>query len=123
MKYRHKKMFSFLVQHFKFHFARGLTLGAIKQSKKSQYLPNGFRIFNKLCIAIAFQVVIDGLYFYVRNGIVFLDCFRCSKAVALSLYGSHIAEFHNRESIECRADNCRKTVIAASIQVETNLLF
>ena len=65
-----------------------------------------------------FQVVIDGLYFYVRNGIVFLDCFRCSKAVALSLYGSHIAEFHSRESIECRANNCKKTVNAASIQVQ-----
>lgn len=61
-------------------------------------------------------VIVDGLYFYNRNGVLFLDCLLCSKAMALNFYGSHISENHDRETVKCPGEGCDKLVDASTIQ-------
>lgn len=62
-------------------------------------------------------LIVDGLHFYNRNGILFLDCNLCAKALALPLFGSHVLELHNRLSVVCPALYCNKVIEAESIQV------
>jgi len=66
-------------------------------------------------------VIVDGIHFYVRNGVVFVDCFLCPKSTTLSMMTSHVIERHDVESVvQCRAKNCRKNLSPAAIQVGFN---
>jgi len=61
--------------------------------------------------------IVDGLHFYNRNGVLFLDCNLCAKALALPFYGSHLLEMHDRLSVICPAVYCSKVIESNTIQV------
>jgi hypothetical protein len=68
-------------------------------------------------------VIVDGLHFYIRGGVVYVDCAVCSKSTSLSLLSAHIADLHaNVKVAECRAKTCKKAFPAAAIQVRGFLL-
>ena len=58
-------------------------------------------------------VVVDGLHFYVKQGVAFVDCPVCvNKSFALSLLANHLKIVHDKDSVECPADpqQCGKVV-------------
>ena len=69
-------------------------------------------------------VIVDGVHFYLRNDVIFVDCFFCTKSTSLSLLSAHVAQHHGaKDLVECLAKNCRKPVLAAALQVKLLLQF
>ena len=43
-------------------------------------------------------VVVDGIHYFVRNGVTFMDCPMCvNKSMAMTLLPEHIRDFHHLE--------------------------
>ena len=61
-------------------------------------------------------VVVDGIHYLNRGGLVFLDCPLCAKFVGLCALDAHLARVHQRNEIECPAGRnmCNKTLSTCS---------
>ncbi len=50
-------------------------------------------------------VIVDGLHFYVKQGVAFVDCPVCvTKSMTLSLLANHLKVVHDLDQIRCPAN-------------------